>query len=138
MRAKGLRITRERRLLADVLEDATEHLDAETVFRLARRRSPRIHRSTIYRTLNTFKDLDLIDELDLMHVDGNRHYYEIRPPVFHIHLVCTSCGEVQEPEERSWKEWRARIMKETGFSLGTARLEVGGLCADCRRRARRP
>ena len=63
MRAKGLRLTSQRRILADLLEQAEEHLDAEAVYRLARRKDPRIHRATVYRTLNTLKKLGLVDEL---------------------------------------------------------------------------
>jgi Fur family transcriptional regulator, ferric uptake regulator len=55
MRAKGLRLTEQRRVLADLLEHAKEHLDAEAVYQLARRRDPTIHRATVYRTLNTLK-----------------------------------------------------------------------------------
>jgi Fur family ferric uptake transcriptional regulator len=97
MRSRGLRLTGQRRLLAGLLDGATEHLDAESVWRIAHRKDSGIHRATVYRTLHTLKKLGLIDELDLMHVSGERHYYEVRPKALHIHLVCTSCRGVEEP-----------------------------------------
>ncbi len=136
MQARGLRVTHQRRLLAELLESAQEHLDAEEVYRRARRRDPEIHRATIYRTLNTLKKLGLVDELDLMHVNGDRHYYEIRPRTLHIHLVCMTCGDVQEPGGRLWDELKSRVQRENGFLPDTVRVEMGGRCRVCQ--ARKP
>ena len=131
MRAKGLRMTAQRLILAELLQDAHEHLDAEKAYQLARRRDPRIHRATVYRTLNTLKRLGLVDELDLMHVTGDRHFYEVRPSVFHIHLVCLSCGAVQEPSGSFWQDLRRRVVEENGFRPEVVRLEMGGQCTAC-------
>jgi Fur family ferric uptake transcriptional regulator len=133
MHAKGLRMTHQRLLLAELLESAEEHLDAEEIYRRAQRRDPEIHRATIYRTLNTLKKLRLIDELDLMHVNGERHYYEIRPRTLHIHLVCRRCGKVQEPGGRFWEDIKTRVRKETGFKPDTVRVEMGGRCTACQK-----
>ena len=135
MRARGLRMTHQRQILAELLEHAEEHLDAEKVYQLARRRDPQIHRATVYRTLNTLKRLGLVDELDLMHVTGDRHYYEIRPSVFHIHLVCIKCGSVEEPTGPFWNEIKSRVHNETGFQPEVVRLEMGGTCVTCQSRA---
>jgi Fur family ferric uptake transcriptional regulator len=135
MRAKGLRMTSQRLILAELLESADEHLDAERVYQLARRKDPKIHRATVYRTLNTLKKLGLVDELDLMHVTGDRHFYEIRPSVFHIHLVCMRCGSVEEPGGPFWQDLKVRVMEETDFKPEIVRLEMGGTCTTCQRRA---
>ena len=132
MKAGGIRLTGQRRLLAAILEGTPTHLDAETVFRLARQRDPGIHRATVYRTLNKLKRMGLVDELDLMHVTGERHFYEVRPSAFHIHLVCTSCGKVEEPGGPFWEELKRKVERETGFKPQVVRLEMGGLCARCR------
>jgi len=131
MRHKGLRMTQQRRLLADLLQNAAEHLDAEAVYQLARRRDPKIHRATVYRTLNTLKQLGLVDELDLMHVSGDRHFYEIRPSEFHIHLVCMHCGAVEEPAGPLWNDLKRKVRTETGFRPEIVRLEMGGVCRAC-------
>lgn len=132
MRTKGLRMTHQRQVVADLLQNANEHLDAEAVYLLARRKDPAIHRATVYRTLNTLKKLGLVDELDLMHVSGDRHYYEIRPSQFHIHLVCTRCGAVQEPTGPFWNTLRGKVHRETGFEPEVMRLEMAGICVACR------
>jgi len=135
VKAAGLRMTQQRRLLVDLLESADEHLDAETVYRLAHERDPRIHRATVYRTLKIFKQLGLVDELDLMHVPGDRHFYEVRPSAFHIHLVCVKCGSVEEPGGPFWEDLRRRVRQETGFQPNVVRLEMGGYCTRCQGKA---
>jgi Fur family ferric uptake transcriptional regulator len=134
MQSRGLRVTSQRRILAELLEAADEHLDAEKIYQRARRDDPHIHRATVYRTLNTLKKHGLIDELDLMHYGGDRHYYEVRPSNFHIHLVCRGCGSVQEPGGTFWDELKHRVRRETNFQVDAVRLEMGGLCASCRKK----
>lgn len=128
-------MTHQRRLLAELLENAKEHLDADAVYELARRKDPRIHRATVYRTLNTLKRLGLVDELDLMHVSGDRHFYEVRPKAFHIHLVCMRCGTVQEPGGPFWEELKRKVVRDTGFKPDVVRLEMGGRCLKCQPKA---
>jgi Fur family ferric uptake transcriptional regulator len=137
MRAQGVRITPQRALIAELLEKARDHLDADSVYRLARTRDSAIHRATVYRTLATLKKLHLIDELDLMHVEGDRHFYEVRPSTLHIHLVCLSCGSVQEPEGRFWESMKGKVFRETGFKPEIVRLEMGGRCTDCRNNSKK-
>jgi Fur family ferric uptake transcriptional regulator len=138
MKARGVRLTGQRRLLAELLDEARGHLDAESVYRLARKRDPGIHRATVYRTLNRLKRLGLVDELDLMHFTGERHFYEVRPSTLHIHLVCTSCGNVEEPGGSFWEDLKRKVEKETGFKPSVVRLEMGGLCSKCRGRGKQP
>jgi len=134
MRARGLRLTSQRRIVADLLEEAREHLDADAVLARAQEKDPTIHRATVYRTLHRLKKLGLIDELDLMHVSGERHYYEVRPRAFHIHLVCTVCKGVEEPSGPFWEELKRKVERETGFKPEIVRLEMGGRCRRCLRR----
>jgi Fur family ferric uptake transcriptional regulator len=77
--SRGLRMTRQRRTILSVVETAKQHLDASQLLRRARRLDPQIDRVTVYRTLGLLKRHGLIDELDLMHMQGEKHYYERRP-----------------------------------------------------------
>jgi Fe2+ or Zn2+ uptake regulation protein len=139
MKAKGLRLTGQRKVLADLLEHADEHLDAESVYQRAKAVDHTIHRATVYRTLNKLKKLGLVDELDLMHVSGERHYYEIRPRTLHIHLVCTTCKGVEEPSETFWEDLKRRVRSDNGFLPEVVRIEMAGVCSSCqRKRSRQP
>jgi Fur family transcriptional regulator, ferric uptake regulator len=131
MRSRGLRVTGQRKVLAELLDRASEHLDVETVLLMARRKDPSIHRATVYRTLETLKKLGLVDELDLMHVSGERHFYEVRPSSLHIHLVCIRCKTVDEPSGAFWDDLKHRVQQERGFVPEVVRIEMAGLCRRC-------
>src|SRR5581483_11028346 len=74
--SRGLRMTRQRRTILSIVETAKQHLDASQILRRARKLDPQVDRVTVYRTLNLLKRQGLIDELDLMHLEGEKHFYE--------------------------------------------------------------
>ena len=129
--AKGVRLTAQRRAVIEVIQEAREHLDAGALLELARRREPNIDRATVYRTIELLKKLRLIDELDLMHLNGEKHYYEVKTRHDHIHLACFRCGRIEEVSSPVFEQLKARISTETGFAIRVSRLEVGGHCRSC-------
>ena len=88
MLARGVRLTRQRRTILGIIETADQHLDAGMILRKARKLDSTIDRVTVYRTLKLLKRHGLIDELDLLHIRGDGHYYERHPQREHIHLAC--------------------------------------------------
>jgi Fur family ferric uptake transcriptional regulator len=131
LREHGLRLTRQRRVIADVLQQAGEHLDAPEVLRRARQQMPGLHLATVYRALESLKKLGIIDELDLMHVNGHGHYYEARTNKDHMHFTCQRCGTVFEIQDPLFEKLKGQIATRHGFTLRVARLELGGHCEDC-------
>ncbi len=85
--ARGVRITAQRSVLVGVIQDAPRHLDAGELLELAQKRDPKIDRATVYRTIALLKKQGLIDELDLMHLEGEKHYYEAKTSRDHCHLT---------------------------------------------------
>ena len=130
---RGIRLTQQRRVILEVIESATKHLDAGTILRKARLVDPGIDRVTVYRTLNLLKRQGLVDELDLLHVGGSGHYYERRPTRDHIHMACLRCGKIQEFESALFERLKGQIQRDCRFHIAVVRVEVGGYCADCRR-----
>src|SRR5215470_18779419 len=96
LREKGVRLTRQRELLLELIDKSGEHLDAERLFQLAKEQDPKLNRVTVYRTLKLLKEEGLVDELDLMHQAGEQHFYETRRKGEHAHVVCLGCGKVEE------------------------------------------
>jgi Fur family ferric uptake transcriptional regulator len=129
--AKGIRLTAQRRAVVEVIQEADGHLDAASVLQLARRREPGIDRATVYRTIGLLKKLRLVDELDLMHLEGEKHYYEVRSRRDHIHLACFQCGRIEEFSSAAFDHLKAQIAEQTGFSIRVFRTEIGGICAVC-------
>jgi Fur family transcriptional regulator, ferric uptake regulator len=133
--ARGVRITGQRRLLVDIMQDAARHLDAAELLELAQKHDPEIDRATVYRTIALLKRQGLIDELDLMHLEGEKHYYEAKTNRDHCHIACLACGAIMEYASSSFEKLKAEIAKESGFEIRVARLELGGLCKRCRKAA---
>jgi Fur family transcriptional regulator, ferric uptake regulator len=130
--SRGLRLTHQRRTILSVVETAKQHLDANEILRQARKLDPGIDRVTVYRTLNLLKHHGLIDELDLMHMQGEKHFYERRPRRDHIHLACLRCGKIAEFESDLFDRLKGQIQRECRFNIVVSRLEVGGYCEQCR------
>jgi Fur family ferric uptake transcriptional regulator len=129
---RGIRLTRQRRILVETIQNASRHLDAETLWRQARGRDAGINLATVYRTLGMLKKLGLVDELDLMHLEGEKHYYEVSRATAHLHLACFGCGRIEEYQTEAFERLRQQVEQACGFSIRTGRLEFGGLCRQCR------
>src|SRR5215831_11513243 len=94
--AAGMRLTRQRQILLDLIDKTGQHLDAESLYQLAREKDAKLNRVTVYRTLKLLKEGGLVDELDLAHFEGDQHYYETRMKQEHAHIICLRCGRVEE------------------------------------------
>lgn len=132
--ARGIRLTPRRRALLEILEKADRHLDAAALLKIAQERME-IDRATVYRTLELLKKEGLVDELDLMHLCGEMHYYEARTGNEHFHFACFGCGRIEELATPLFDQLKRQVAHEKGFTVQTARLEIGGYCSDCVRKA---
>jgi Fur family ferric uptake transcriptional regulator len=126
---RGVRITGQRKVLIETIQEASTHLDAATLLAEARKRDENINRATVYRTLELLKKLRLIDELDLLH--GEKHYYEAKTNIEHVHLACFQCGRVEEYVSPLLDQLKADIAQREGFHIRVVRLEIGGRCSRC-------
>ena len=83
------------------------------------------------RTLKLLKKGGLIDELDLMHFEGDQHYYESRLKQQHAHVICLRCGKVEEFFGELLQKMRRQVETNLGFEIVNVRTEMGGYCPDC-------
>ena len=130
----GLRLTRQRRLIFSILESAQTHLNAKQLLEEAQKVDPGIDQVTIYRNLAMLKRLGVVDELDLLHLKGDQHYYEARQVRAHSHVACLSCGKVFEFYTPAMQGIDRALAKECGFEVSFSRIEIGGYCAECRKK----
>jgi Fur family ferric uptake transcriptional regulator len=98
---------------------------------VARKRDEDIDRATVYRTIALLKRHGLIDELDLMHIEGEKHYYEVKTSRDHCHMACFRCGAIMEYASPSFEKLKAEMAARSGFQIRVVRLEVGGVCRQC-------
>jgi Fur family ferric uptake transcriptional regulator len=131
LKEKGVRLTRQRQILLDLIDKSGLHLDAGRLFQLAKEKDPKLNRVTVYRTLKLLKQGGLVDELDLMHYAGDQHFYETRMKQEHAHVVCLRCGKVEEFFGEPLSRLRKQIESHFGFQILLARTEVGGYCSHC-------
>ena len=131
LKDKGVRLTRQRQILLELIDKSGQHLDAENLFQMAKEKDPKLNRVTVYRTLKLLKEGGLVDELDLMHYGGDQHYYETRTKQEHAHIICLRCGKVEEFFGEPLQRLRRQIEAHFGFQIVLARTEVGGYCSHC-------
>src|SRR3954462_11388435 len=117
LKEKGVRLTRQRELLLELIDKSGEHLDADRLFELAKQRDPKLNRVTVYRTLKMLKEGGLVDELDLMHQSGDQHFYETRLKQEHAHVVCLRCGKVEEFFGEPLAKLRRQVEAHFGFQI---------------------
>ena len=131
LKERGVRLTRQRQILLELIDRTGAHLDVEQLYRMAKERDPKINRVTVYRTVNMLKAGGLVDELDLMHYGGDQHYYETRLKQEHAHVICLRCGKVEEFFGEPLQRLRRQVEAHFGFQVLLARTEVGGYCSHC-------
>ncbi len=122
--AKGMRMTDQRRVIARVLDEASDHPDVEELYRRASEIDPRISISTVYRTMRLFEDAGVVTRLEFR--DG-RARYETVPDEHHDHLIDLRSGKVIEFRNEEIEALQERIAAELGFKLVDHRLELYGV-----------
>jgi Fur family ferric uptake transcriptional regulator len=125
----GLRATRQRVTVLSELMVEHDDATAQELHERLRRRGERLGLATVYRTLGLLADEGVIDSLS--HRQGEL-CYRLCGEGHHHHLVCTSCHRVVELEDCELGPWLERISGAHGFVTTGHRLEVSGVCADCR------
>lgn len=119
--AQGMRMTDQRRVIAQVIEQAVDHPDVEELYRRASLVDPRISLSTVYRTVNLFEEAGLVTKHDFK--DG-RARFELIPDEHHDHLIDIRSGRVIEFRNEEIEAIQEVIAKRLGYKLVDHRLEL--------------
>jgi Fur family ferric uptake transcriptional regulator len=125
---KGLKMTEQRRVIARVLSDATDHPDVEEVHRRAHTLDPRISIATVYRTVRLFEEANIIERHEFR--DGRARYEEVDANHHHHHLINLKTGEVIEFESEQLEKLKRKICRDLGFEMVGERLELYGVPID--------
>jgi len=129
LRQEGYRLTPQRMMILDIINDSVSHISAEEIHQKVREQYPFVNISTIYRTLNLLKKLRLISETDL----GEGYVrYELLERGRHHHLICRRCGESSTFEHEFLKPLQLRLLNKYGFAADLDHFAIFGLCQRCR------
>lgn len=131
LKAAGKYLTKQRRLILEIIEDSDEHLDAEAIYLRGKPQDPTLSLSTVYRTLNLLKELDLVDQRYFAR-EHQREHFEAKSSAEHYHFTCTGCGQIVEFETHLIDELQQDLESEFDIQVSHACICFEGLCADCR------
>ena len=118
---KGMKMTGQRRVIAQVISDATDHPDTEEVYRRAAKIDDNISIATVYRTVRMFEEASIVEKHDFG--DGRARYEEITDE-HHDHLIDVKSGKVVEFFNAEIEALKEKIAKELGYKLVDHRLEL--------------
>ncbi len=130
LHTQGKRMTGQRVVILQVIQESNRHLDAEELYQLARKRNPRINLATVYRTLALLEESGLITPSYLTHEDHRKHF-ETKPDAEHYHFTCVKCGEVMEFESPLVAQIERQVERRLGVELTRTSLCVEGYCSKC-------
>ncbi len=126
----GGRMTRQRRVILEVLQESAEHLTAKEIFLQAHARDPQVTLSTVYRTLELGTSLGVVRARKLSQEHGPE-WYEACAGEDHYHFICLQCKEVTEFDAPEVAEIVRRLAAEQGIREARASLAIYGVCARC-------
>jgi Fur family ferric uptake transcriptional regulator len=133
LRETGHRLTPQRMLVIEALHNADEHISAEELYEQLHRRYPYANISTVYRTLELLKELNLVTETDF----GEGYVrYHVAEKGHHHHLICQSCGKITDLDELALYPLKDELLQKYGFDADLRHLAISGECSKCRRKKR--
>ena len=129
LREHAYKLTTQRWAVLEVIASSHDHLTPAEIFERVRKTHPTIGLVTVYRIIDVLASLNLICRVHAE--DSCRSYLMRRPSGHHHHIVCSSCGRVDDFIKCDLDGLKRRLAKETGFKIQGHLLEFNGLCREC-------
>jgi Fe2+ or Zn2+ uptake regulation protein len=127
IRQLGYRLTPQREMILDALCEIGHHATVGELYERVQERAPAVDRATIYRAMKFFCELQLVV---CAGIDGAT-VYEIARHTPHHHIVCRSCGHVQEFDDYHFHDLLRHLKEAFGFRANIDHLTIPGLCREC-------
>jgi Fur family transcriptional regulator, ferric uptake regulator len=118
---RGMRMTEQRRIIAQVIAESEDHPDVEELYRRAWRVDSRISIATVYRTVKLFEDAGILERHEFR--DGRARYEEASDQ-HHDHLIDVNSGDVIEFRNEDIERLQEAVARELGYKLVDHRLEL--------------
>jgi len=128
LKRSGHRVTRQRTIILDAICAAGGHTAFDDIYAAVRDRDRSIDRSTVYRALHLFVDLDLVVEAK---TGGSETLYEVRKVRPHHHLICRRCGNERKVNNATIQAMVEEIWRAHRFRVATDHLVLFGVCEEC-------
>ena len=121
-------MTPQRMMVLAAIDGSTNHISAEDIYAQVTDKYPHVNISTIYRTLDLLKRLELVTETDL---GGGRVRYHPADKGHHHHLVCQECGKLIDLDETVLGSLKNTLRREYKFDADLRHLAIFGCCEKC-------
>jgi Fur family ferric uptake transcriptional regulator len=129
LKSTGLKATLPRLKILEIFQKgALRHMTAEDVFRVLLEERSDIGLATVYRVLTQFEQAGLLSR---SHFESGKAVYELNEGHHHDHLVCTSCGRVEEFYDAEIEKRQQIVAKTKGWLLQDHAMSLYGLCGNC-------
>ncbi|MDA2931283.1 transcriptional repressor, partial [Acidobacteria bacterium AH-259-O06] len=129
LRKNGLKMTRQRRTVAESFLQTDGHLSTDEWYELVRKKDEKVGFTTVFRTLKTLTDCGLARETHFH--DGRIRFEHIYRRPHHHHIVCVECGRTIEFLSPQWEQIQEEIVSKYGFKPLYHNLQIFGVCRDC-------
>jgi Fur family ferric uptake transcriptional regulator len=131
-RRQGVRWTSQRQVIVDTFIACGEHITVEELHRRVRAIDRTVSAATVYRTINMLVEMGVAHKGNFG--SGSASFECAVDKEHHDHLVCVSCGTIREFHHGRIESLQEEVAREHGFLLSHHRMELYGLCAECRRK----
>lgn len=128
LREKGLKVTPQRMAIYSMLSNTCSHPSAEEIYKTLIPDNPTISLATVYKTLDSFKNAGIIQELS---VGNGRSNYDANI-IPHPHIVCKCCGKIYDFQFEKLDVLRSSVAEKTDFLVESEQLTFYGVCPSCR------
>lgn len=130
LKAGGLRVTSQRLLVLQILEESREHLDARTIHVRGREHDPDLSLATVYRALGKFKEIGLVESCCLAR-GHRRKCYKVAGKEGHYHFTCLGCDRIIEIRAPCVAQVCREVAEKLGLVLTRANVCLEGYCPAC-------
>ncbi|MDJ0806549.1 MAG: ferric iron uptake transcriptional regulator [Gammaproteobacteria bacterium] len=128
IRKAGLKVTLPRVKILELLEKSQQrHVSAEDVYRMLLDKDEEIGLATVYRVLTQFEAAGLVTRHNF---EGGHAVFELDRGEHHDHIVCMTCGKVEEFMDATIEKRQREIAEEHGFEMDDHSLIIYGRCQD--------
>lgn len=130
LKEKGFKVTPQRIAVYDVLMNTKEHPTVEVIYNKLQPMYPTMSLATVYKSLEMFKELNLVQELNVGE-DKFRYDANVKP---HPHITCISCGKVDDVDDEMFFNLSEQVSTKTGYQITGQKLYFYGHCPKCKQK----
>ncbi len=127
LKQRGLKLTPQRRLIAEAIHDIPAHLSADEIITYVQGKMPGVNKSTVYRTLELLEENGCVFKSHM----GDSVVYHHAEEGHHHHLVCRKCGKTVDCDEDLLASAERSVAERYGFQVELKHVVITGLCQSC-------